>query len=225
MRVHRLFTTLMVGCSALMGAAVLAADTEPLFVPVLKENFPDPFILGVGKHYVAYSTNTAGRNVPMAASTNLVTWRIVKDEKDPKRPYDAMPTLPAWAKAGSTWAPEVLAVDGGYVLYFTARHRKLDVQCIGAATSADPIGPFVSRAAEPLVCQPELGGTIDAHPFRDTDGQLYFYYKNDGNNPKFLKPSQIWAQRLSADGLNWKARPLRSSRTTRIGNGGWWRRR
>ena len=196
--------------AALLGAKGVSAQHEPLFVPVLKENFPDPFILPVGKHFLAYSTTSAGRNVPMAVSTDLVRWQMVKDEQNPKRLYDAMPTLPSWAKSGFTWAPEVLAVTGGYALYFSAPHKKLDVQCVGVATSADPIGPFVSRGSEPLVCQPTLGGTIDAHAFRDTDGQLYFYYKNDGNNPKFLKPSQIWVQRLSADGmmLTGEAKPI-----------------
>ncbi len=186
--------------AAFLGAPQAPAKREPLFVPVLTENFPDPFILPVGQHYLGYSTNTAGKNVPIAVSTDLVTWRHVKDEKNPKQLYDAMPTLPAWAKSGFTWAPEVLAVEGGYRLYFSAPHKKLNVQCVGVATSTEAIGPFVSQAAEPLVCQPKLGGTIDAHPFRDTDGKLYLYYKNDGNNPRFLKPSQIWAQRLSADG-------------------------
>lgn len=198
----------LLACAVAIGAGTYAAAAaEPLFVPVLQENFPDPFILQVGKHFLGYSTTSAGRNVPMAVSTDLVSWRLVKDEKDPKKLYDAMPTVPAWAKSGFTWAPEVLATEGGYVLYFSAPHKKLDVQCIGAATSTDPTGPFVSRSAEPLVCQPELGGTIDAHPFRDTDGQHYLYYKNDGNNPRFLKPSRIWAQKLSADGLKLEGQP------------------
>jgi beta-xylosidase len=200
-RTIRRLALLLGAAASLAPASQAATSAEPLFVPVLKENFPDPFILKVGQHFLGYSTTSAGRNVPMAASTDLVTWRIIKDEKDTKKPYDAMPTLPSWAKPGFTWAPEVLAANGGYVLYFSAPHRKLDVQCIGAATSSDPLGPFISQSAEPLVCQPKIGGTIDAHPFRDTDGQLYLYDKNDGNNPRFLKPSQIWAQKLSADGL------------------------
>jgi hypothetical protein len=30
-----------------------------------------------------------------------------------------------------------------------------------------PRGPFVDRSAEPMVCQFDLGGSIDANPFRD----------------------------------------------------------
>ena len=41
----------------------------------------------------------------------------------------------------------------------------------------------------------DQGGTIDANPFRDTDGKLYLYYKSDGN--AVGKTSFIWGQRLS----------------------------
>ena len=184
-----------------LGIALAGFAREPLHEPVLKENFPDPHIIKVGDRYIAYSTTTARRNVPVAVSSDLVQWSRLTDPAKPKQLYDAMPTLPAWAGTGFTWAPEVLPVDGGYRLYFSAPHRTLKVQCIGVAASTDPLGPFVPQGSEPLVCQPELGGTIDAHPFRDRDGQLYMYYKNDGNNPRFLKPAQIWAQRMAADGL------------------------
>ena len=182
------------------GAAAFAR--APLHQPVLTENFPDPHIIKVGDRYIAYSTTTARKNVPVALSRDLVQWRRLTDPKNKGQLYDAMPTLPAWAGTGFTWAPEVLPVEGGYRLYFSAPHKKRDVQCVGVATSSDPLGPFRPHGAEPIVCQPELGGTIDAHPFRDTDGKLYLYYKNDGNNPRFLKPSQIWVQRMAADGLS-----------------------
>jgi hypothetical protein len=182
------------------GAAAFAR--APLHQPVLTENFPDPHIIKVGDRYIAYSTTTARKNVPVALSRDLVQWRRLTDPKNKGQLYDAMPTLPAWAGTGFTWAPEVLPIEGGYRLYFSAPHKKRDVQCVGVATSSDPLGPFRPHGAEPIVCQPELGGTIDAHPFRDTDGKLYLYYKNDGNNPRFLKPSQIWVQRMAADGLS-----------------------
>ena len=179
------------------------------FVPVLRENFPDAAILAHGGRFYAYATN-ADRdraNVQMATSADLVNWTLMRDARDGGKLHDAMPTLPPWAKRGFTWAPEVLATNGGFVVYFTARERRSDLQCVGAATSASPTGPFVSAATEPLVCQRDLGGTIDAHPFRDADGQQYLYYKNDGNNPKVLKTARIWAQRLSPDGLRLTGEP------------------
>jgi beta-xylosidase len=177
----------------LLVAAGPARAAEPLFVPLIEKDFPDPFVLRAGDIFYAYATNGAHGNVQTAVSKNLADWTFAGD---------AMPALPPWAKKGSTWAPEVLKVGANYVLYFTARSRKYDRQCIGAAVSATPDGPFTSVAEEPLVCQSDLGGSIDASPFRDTDGKLYLYFKNDGNSPNARRPTEIWSQPLSADGLN-----------------------
>ncbi len=188
---------------------------EALYPPVLRTDFPDPHILEHEGRYFAYATNTGGVNVPMASATDLAAWRLLQDERQPGRLHDAMPTLPSWAKAGFTWAPEVLKTGDGFVLYFTARHAASDLQCVGAATSQDPRGPFVSQDSEPLVCQLELGGTIDASPFRAPDGQLYLYFKNDGNHPSFRLPTELFAQRLSADGLSLTGAPVSLVRNDR----------
>lgn len=172
------------------------------YPPVIRADFPDPFILEYGGEFLAYATNTETINVQMASSTDLTTWRFLWNEQQPSQLYDAMPDLPPWAKAGATWAPEVLQTPGGFVLYFTARHIDYGIQCVGAATSQSPRGPFTSNASDPLVCQYDLGGTIDPSPFRAPDGQLYLYFKNDGNNPDFNKPTEIFVQRLSPDGLS-----------------------
>lgn len=175
-------------------------ERPQFFVPVLKVDFPDPFVLPDHGRFLAYATNARGHqaNVQMAESSNLIDWVPIRRAG---RLHDAMPVLPSWARPGKTWAPEVIRVGTTFVLYFTANERATDRQCVGVATSADPLGPFVSDAAEPLVCQRALGGTIDASPFRDADGSLYLLYKSDGNNPAVLKPSQIFVQRLAPEGL------------------------
>jgi beta-xylosidase len=185
---------------ALAAAAPASAAEPPAFVPVLETDFPDPFVLLAGGTFYAYATNTdhGERNVQLASSANLADWSLVKDSDG--KPRDAMPELPPWAKRGWTWAPEVMKTGGGYLLYFTAKEKKTGLQCVGVAASADPRGPFTSDAAEPLVCQRDLGGTIDSSPFRDSDGKLYLYFKNDGN--AVHKPVQIWVQPLAADGLS-----------------------
>ncbi len=190
-------------------AAQSLMPSPPRHVPVLRENFPDPFVLNVGGQFIAYSTNHANRNLPVAASRDLVRWRMLGEPKNPAQLRDAFPTLPRWAQAGFTWAPEVLALGDRYLLYFTARHRASGRQCVGVAEAKNPLGPFRSSAPEPLVCQLDEGGTIDASPFRDRDGELYFYYKNDGNNPAVAKPTFIYGQRLSADGLRLEGAPVR----------------
>ena len=182
--------------------------------------------------YLAFATNATGlrANVQVARSSDLSQWSLIKRNGSL---YDAMPTLPIWASPGHTWAPEVIRIGGRYLLYFTARERNSGLQCIGVAAADAPLGPYVSAATEPLLCQRDLGGTIDPSPFRDADGTIYLYYKNDGNNPSVLKSSQVWVQRLSPDGLSltgvatplirnelrWEWRVVESPAMTRSANG------
>jgi beta-xylosidase len=194
-----------VALAALLLTLTGAAQPEPPFVPVYKEDFADPFIIEHRGEYLAYATNK-GVNLPVAASRDLVTWEALKDSSNPKQLHDAMPELGAWAEENRTWAPEVIEVGGRWLLYYTARDRKRKIQCIGVAAASDPRGPFRDTSTEPLVCQPELGGTIDANPFRDADGTLYLYYKNDGNARR--KPTHIWVQRLSPDGTALVGEPV-----------------
>ncbi len=197
-----------VTAAALLGTAMLSArEAAPPFVPTFANEFADPFILRVGDTFYGYATNASGHraNLPMATSADLRHWNLLRDPDG--KVHDALPVLPTWAKVGWTWAPTVLRVGDRFVAYFTAREAASDLQCVGVAVGDDPRGPFVSAAPEPLVCQRDLGGTIDASPFRDADGAAFLYFKNDGNNPRVLKPARIYAQRLSADGLHVEGSP------------------
>jgi beta-xylosidase len=152
---------------------------------------PDPFILADRDRYLLYSTQVGLQNVPVASSPDLRHW---------SSPSDALPQLPVWAEWGRTWAPGVTRLGGRYLLYFAANHRASGRQCISVATSASADGPFVSPAPDPLVCQTELGGSIDPHPFIDRDGTPLLLWKADGN--AIGQPSTLYAQRLTTDGLS-----------------------
>ncbi|SHG70134.1 Carbohydrate binding module (family 35) [Jatrophihabitans endophyticus] len=172
--------------------------------PVVDANFPDPDVLQVGRTYHAYATNSGGQNIQHRTSTDLVHWT--------KR-ADALPTLGDWVgdctftPGGATdhcvWAPEVSAVRGGYVMYYTARDELAPRQCIGAAFSTSPNGPFAPIGSQPLVCPDgqrgttDLGGAIDASTYRE-HGQLYLLWKTDGNCCS--QPARIFVQPLTADG-------------------------
>ena len=177
-------------------ALSFAAAAEPSFVPVYRDNFPDVHIVLHQGEFIAYATND-GPNLPMLTSRDLVHWSQVTTP-DGKR-ADGMPLLAPWVQEGRTWAPEVMQISGKWLLYYTAHHRQRKVQCIGVAAADHPKGPFVDKSAEPLVCQYDEGGTIDANPFRDADGKLYLYYKSDGN--AVGKKTYIWGQRLAESGL------------------------
>lgn len=115
---------------------------------------------------------------------------------------DALPEsgFPSWGDSenGYTWAPSVINLGGVFNMFYTARNINASTQCIGRAVSSTAAGPFVDASASPFLCQYRLGGSIDASPFRDADGQLYLLWKNDGNSIGL--PSQIYIQRLSGDG-------------------------
>jgi len=192
------------GVTATLLSASVTAASDPAFVPVFRENFPDPFVLLQGGRFIAYSTND-GPNVPVATSTDLVHWSFAADPATGKQ-RDALPRPGSWAKTGFTWAPEVLPLGGKYLLYYTASDVKKNSQCIGVAVASDPLGPFVDDRPEPIVCQTDLGGSIDADAFKDTDGKLYLYFKNDGN--RVGKHSSIWAQQLAPDGLSVTGPPV-----------------
>ena len=190
--------------AALLAASwSFSATAEPSFVPVYKDNFPDPHIVLSNGEFVAYSTNN-GPNLPMLTSSDLVHWSQVTSADG--RRADGMPQLAPWAKEGRTWAPEVMQVGGKWLLYYTAASSKLGRQCVGVALAGNPKGPFVDSHAEPLLCQIDQGGTIDASPFRDADGKLYLYYKSDGN--AVGKHTIIWGQRLSDDGQSLSGDPI-----------------
>lgn len=170
--------------------AARGASPQTFTNPVFRSDFPDPFVLRAGGLYYAYATNSVSDNVQMLRSRDLVHWR---------RAGDAMPNLAAWTLHGRTWAPETLRLGPGrYVLYYTARSFELGAQCVGHALARAPTGPFIDRAAKPFVCQKREGGSIDPDVFRDADGKLYLYWKNDGNCCGLR--TYIYGQRLSRDG-------------------------
>lgn len=199
------FARVLAVAFAALSACVAVARAEPSFVPVYPDNFPDPFIVEHRGEFIAYSTNY-GLNLPMLTSRDLVRWTPVMRPDNPRERLDGMPELAPWVRKDRTWAPEVMKVGERWLLYYTAAHRKRNVQCLGVAAADAPTGPFRDTSEEPMVCQYDLGGTIDANPFRDADGRLYLYYKSDGN--AVGKRAVIWAQRLTPDGLSVEGEPV-----------------
>lgn len=130
----------------------------------------DPFVIVDDRRPWLFTTNNAGRNVPVVTGSRA----------DGVVVSDALPTLPAWSVPGFTWAPAVTATDDGWVLAFTARHRASGRQCIGAATSPTVDGPYAPQP-DPLVCDPDRGGSIDPSFVADGSGRRWLLYKDDGN--------------------------------------------
>ena len=137
--------------------------------PVYPGYFADPFVLEHGGRYYAYGTGPASATGPVfeiLRSEDLVDWESVGHAL--ADPVDGLAT-------GDHWAPEVIEREGRFYLYFSAgvedRHHQIRV-----AVADRPEGPFRPTGR---VLTPNEPFAIDAHPFRDDDGQWYLYYARD----------------------------------------------
>lgn len=157
--------------------------------PVHDGDLPDPFVLRTEGSWYLYGTQGRLGTMPVLRSDDLVTWAPVGD---------GMPVLASWTAPGRHWAPEVVALDGRYLAYYTSTERATQQQCIGVAVADHPAGPFVDDADAPLVCEHEEGGSIDASPYVDVDGTPWLLWKNDGNHIGVR--SWIRARQLAPDG-------------------------
>lgn len=211
-RAHRRSLHLAAGAAllvVLVAAIVVARQptgaAQPRATPVLGPardvydgDLGDPFVLPVAAggrvvSFVAFGTGDWPARVPTARSTDLATWVAGPD---------ALPVLPAWAgpdpRNSLSWAPAALAVGDRFVLYVTLPEARSGQQCIGAAVSQVPEGPYTPTGDGPLVCQHALGGSIDPGLVRDNDGHPHLLWKNDGNSVGVA--SALWEQELSTDG-------------------------
>ena len=182
--------------SALASSRAIVDLTVPTIgaAKVVDQNdVADPTILTVGSTYYLFGTTDWQSNVPAATSTDLLHWQDAPD---------ALPVLPSWAapSISMTWAPTVIAVGGRYVMYVTTEEQASGRQCVAAATSTAPGGPYADRTTEPFLCQRSLGGSIDPDAVTDSRGGLHLVWKSNGNCCGL--PTSIWEQDLSRDGLH-----------------------
>jgi beta-xylosidase len=145
--------------------------------PVYEAYFADPFVWRHGHVYYAIGTgpaDAAGRVAcserasvfPLLASNDLASWSFVD--------YALIRPDP---RLGDTfWAPEIVAAEGRWLLYYSVGHADRGHQ-LRVAAGADPLGPYVDIAQ--LTDPNEVAFAIDPHPFRDSDGRWYLFHARD----------------------------------------------
>jgi len=245
-RLRRLVVaTIAVVVVALLGAVLVpsrhGARATALRLPVLGPardvydgDLGDPFVLPIrsdGKvaRFVVFGTGDWPSRVPTASSADLTTWQAGPD---------ALPKLPPWTspdpRNSLSWAPAALQTDAGYLLYITLPEARSGQQCIAVARSPAPEGPYVGVGDGPLLCQHDLGGSIDPAVSRDGAGRLHILWKNDGNSVG--APSSLWEQQLTPDGLRvtgtahrllsadqpWHGGIVEEPAVLPASGGGWW---
>jgi beta-xylosidase len=191
---------------AVLGLSLIpAVFSLPLYRPskrggtitlALNTDFPDPaFVQHTDGSWYAFGTNSNGKRIQVAHSTDFESWTMLQDE--------ALPTLSGWETDVNHWAPDVIRrvcyvsstlffldtkltdikSDGKYVMYYSAEYKGGNGHhCIGIALGGDnPVGPYIPVSNSPFACPLDQGGAIDAAGFEDEDGSRYVVYKVDGN--------------------------------------------
>lgn len=155
-------------------------------------NIGDPFVLQIAPdEYYMYCTS-APNGFYCWKSNDLIHWG------ERKMCYVRQPD--AWC-IDCFWAPEVIAHDGQYYMYYSAKSQAGSMR-IGLAISDQPDGPFLDVRNEPFF---DFGyAVIDANVFVDDDGAGYLYYVRDcsENKQDYLNMSEIYGVRLSDDLLS-----------------------
>jgi beta-xylosidase len=194
----------------------------------------DPFMLPVKSsggqtEYFVFGTNDNPAHVPTARSSDLVHW---------ERIADALPELPPWAAPDPTnsltWAPAVVHKTNRYLMYVTVPEAASGRECVAAMSSRVPEGPYADAVGAPLLCQRDLGGSIDPTVVTEKSGTQHLLWKNDGNCCAL--PVGIWEQDLAPDGLHltgsahrligadqpWEGGVIEEPAMLPAGRGGWW---
>lgn len=167
--------------------------------PVFNDAAPDPDIVRFGSTWYTYTTGTTwGNNIGVLMSGAPSTgWRTMTGKTYGST---ALSSIPSWQVPGTQWAPGVYAWGGRYVMFFAAQQRSSGKWCISVASSSSPTGRFEDRTSGPIICQLDLGGSIDPQPFVDANNHPWLLWKNNDGSSKAV--SRVWAVPLSADGMS-----------------------
>lgn len=175
-------TASLIFCSLFFGTATALV---PFRGATIAGDYPDPSVIKVGEEYYATATSSSwAPEYPILKSKDLVNWKVIGAVFNKR---------PSWT-SGRFWAPEIAQIGDKFFIYYSAQKKKGSM-CVAVASSATAVGPYQDHG--PLVCQ--AAGSIDAAPVVAEDGSRYLFWKEDGNSQK--KPTPIWIQRLSEDGL------------------------
>ena len=144
--------------------------------------------------------------VQAARSPDLVHWTWLGA---------ALTASPRWSSGRAVWAPTVVRLGAGLVMYYAARDRASGQWCLSYATASTANAVFVDNTSAPVICEADRGGSIDPHAFVDRDGTPYLLWKT--NDAPGSSKSIVVGAPLSLDGT----RLAGPTRTLFVATGAW----
>jgi putative cell wall-binding protein len=190
------------------GAQNKAPSVESGRGTIWPESAPDPDLVRFGSTWYNYATGSRfGNHISVLTSTNATPeggWRTTTG-----RDYGstALPNPPSWQTVNTQWAPGVMQYRGHYVMFYAARVQAYGKWCVTVATASSPTGPFTDSSSGPMICQLDIGGSIDPQPFIDADGKPWLHWKN--NDGSTADVSKVWAAPLDLSTGTAVAGPVR----------------
>lgn len=162
-------------------------DVEVLMYtnPVFASNRPDPSVVrdDDGYFYV-FTTETAGRYIPIMRSQNLVEWEDVGN---------VFGVRPTWGTPGANlWAPDVVRIGDQYVLYYSLSTWGDPNPGIGVATADHPSGPWTDHGELFRSLDIGVNNSIDPVVFIGQDERVYMIWGSMRG---------LYGVELTADGL------------------------
>ncbi|MFM9920858.1 glycoside hydrolase family 43 protein [Lacisediminihabitans sp. H27-G8] len=136
--------------------------------PVFSGYFADPFLTRFEGKYFAYGTGDPAlstRGFEALCSPDLKIWTPIGTVFAGTDP----------ALGDSYWAPEVAFADGQYWMYYSVGHG-IAGHHLRVAVADSPFGPFDDTGVN---LTPDETFAIDAHPFRDHNGDRYLFFARD----------------------------------------------
>ena len=177
-------------CTGLLVAAAASAPTQGQVLPakatgpeprtytnpVYPGSMPDPSVIRYQSFYYAFGTTGKerlpdGRIFTALRSPDLVKWEALGGALVPPSPNGRF----------QYWAPEVTFAQGAFYLYYAMGGVEPEKFELRVATSKLPEGPYVDTGHKMVDCETNRF-TIDPFPFRDDDGQWYFFYARNFTN-------------------------------------------
>lgn len=140
--------------------------------PIILKNLPDPCVLQDENKFYLYATES-NKNLPIFTSTNLVDWEFGGNAF-------SSDTRPSHLDNGHIWAPDVMKINGSYVMaYSESRWNENKENGIGIAVAETPLGPYTDRGLLFTSQEIGVGNSIDPSLYEE-DGRIFLIWGSMG---------------------------------------------